>query len=73
MRGSKKPERDLRMSSDMTPQQQRLVRHSPKQYFSEFLVLKDVSFEIKKGEIIRLTGQTIFVLIAQYDLSTADN
>jgi ABC-type polysaccharide/polyol phosphate transport system ATPase subunit len=30
---------------------QRLVRQTPKQYFRKFWTLKDVSFEIKKGEI----------------------
>ena len=40
-----------RLKQFVAPRLQRLFRQTPKQYFREFWALKDVSFEIKKGEI----------------------
>jgi lipopolysaccharide transport system ATP-binding protein len=52
---------------------QRLTWQNPKQYFREFFALKNVPFEIKKAETIRLTGQVIVAGIAPYILHTMDN
>ncbi len=39
------------------PRLQRLAGRKPKQYFREFWVLQDISFEIKKGETVGIIGR----------------
>ncbi|MCD6707121.1 MAG: ABC transporter ATP-binding protein [Thiobacillus sp.] len=39
------------------PRLQRMTGMEPKQYFSEFWALKDISFEIKKGESVGIVGR----------------
>lgn len=39
------------------PRLQRLVGRQPQQYFREFWVLKDISFEVKKGETVGIIGR----------------
>ncbi len=39
------------------PRLQRLTGRKPKQYFREFWVLKDISFEVKKGETVGIIGR----------------
>jgi lipopolysaccharide transport system ATP-binding protein len=46
-----------RLKQFVAPRLQRLAGQSPKQYFREFWALKDVSFEIKKGEAVGIIGR----------------
>jgi lipopolysaccharide transport system ATP-binding protein len=46
-----------RLKQSIYPRFQRLVGKQPKQYFREFWALKDVSFEIKKGEAVGIIGR----------------
>jgi lipopolysaccharide transport system ATP-binding protein len=45
-----------RLKQFVAPRLQRLTWQSPKQFFHEFWALKDVSFEIKKGETVGIIG-----------------
>jgi len=46
-----------RLKQFVAPRLQRLAGQSPKQYFREFWALKDVSFEVKKGETVGIIGR----------------
>lgn len=46
-----------RLKQFVLPRLQRLAGRAPKQYFREFWALKDVSFEIKKGETVGIIGR----------------
>lgn len=46
-----------RLKQSIYPRLQRLAGKAPKQYFREFWALKDVSFEIKKGETVGIIGR----------------
>jgi len=46
-----------RLKQSIYPRFQRLAGKPPKQYFKEFWALKDVSFEIKKGETVGIIGR----------------
>lgn len=46
-----------RLKQFFAPRLQSLVGQTPKQYFREFWALKDVSFEIKKGETVGIIGR----------------
>ena len=46
-----------RLKQFVAPRLQRLAGQSPKQYFREFWALKDISFEVKKGETVGIIGR----------------
>ncbi len=46
-----------RLKQSLYPRLQKLVGKPPKQYHREFWALKDVSFEVKKGETIGIIGR----------------
>ena len=46
-----------RLKQFLMPRLRGLLRLSPKQYFQEFWALKDVSFEVKKGETVGIIGR----------------
>ena len=46
-----------RLKQFVVPRLQRMAGQTPKQYFREFWALKDVSFEIKKGETVGIIGR----------------
>ena len=46
-----------RLKQFVTPRLQRLSGRAPKQYFREFWAVKDISFEIKKGETVGIIGR----------------
>lgn len=46
-----------RLKQFVAPRLQIIAGRPPKQYFREFWALKDVSFEIKKGETVGIIGR----------------
>lgn len=46
-----------RLKQFVVPRLQSLAGQSPRQYFQEFWALKDVSFEVKKGETVGIIGR----------------
>lgn len=46
-----------RLKQFILPRLQGMVGQSPKQYFREFWALKDLSFEVKKGETVGIIGR----------------
>ncbi|WP_027364695.1 ABC transporter ATP-binding protein [Desulfotruncus alcoholivorax] len=46
-----------RLKQYIIPRLQRLVGRQPKNYFREFWALKEVSFEVKKGETVGIIGR----------------
>jgi len=46
-----------RLKQFVVPKLQKLLDKTPKQYFKEFWALKEVSFEVKKGETVGIIGR----------------
>lgn len=46
-----------RLKQSIYPRLQQLIGKQPRQYFREFWALRDVSFEIKKGETVGIIGR----------------
>jgi lipopolysaccharide transport system ATP-binding protein len=46
-----------RLKESIYPRLQRLIGRQPRQYYREFWALKDISFEVKKGETVGIIGR----------------